>query len=272
VSPTVRGTRLRIQGQFASAEPLLREGLAAAEQAPSSEGGALVEALNALGLLCKDLGRYDEARSHYERALALLQRAGAAEPDDIATLYHNLGGIEHARGDYAAGEAFARRGLAIRTSLDNADPFLVATDKVALAAILDGLTRYVEAERQYLEAVATFERTPGQHDIELGVALNDLGAQYARRGRIEQAAALLTRAVDLKRCVLGPRHPDTAVTLNNLAITCKRAGELSRAATLAAEALVILEETLPADHPGLAVCRANEELLSAAASLALSRP
>jgi tetratricopeptide (TPR) repeat protein len=235
------------------------------KRAPSSEGGALVAALNALGLLSKDLGRYDEARGHYERALALLEGADATDPDDIATVYHNLGGIEHARGDYAAGEAFARRGLAIRTSLDNGDPFLIAADRVALAAILDGLTRYPEAERLYVEAVAVFERTPGEHEVEQGVALNDLGAQYAGRGWLDEAEALLTRAVDLKRRALGSRHPDTAVTLNNLAITCKRAGDLSRAATLAAEALEILEETLPADHPRLAVCRANEELLSAAA-------
>jgi tetratricopeptide (TPR) repeat protein len=257
VSPTLIGSRLRLQGQFARAEPLLREALAAAEQAPSSEGRALIEALNALGLLCKDLGRYDEARRHYGRALELLERAEAADPDDVATLYHNLGGIEHARGDYAAGEGFARRGLAIRTSLDNADPFLIAADDVALAAILDGLARYTEAERLYLEAVTIFERTPGEHDVELSVALNDLGAQYARRGRHEQAAELLTRAVDLKRHALGPRHPDTAITLNNLAITYKRAGEFSRAAALAAEALGMLEEALPADHPRLAVCRGN---------------
>jgi tetratricopeptide (TPR) repeat protein len=187
----------------------------------------------------------------------LLEGAGTADPDDIATLYHNLGGIEHARGNYATGEAFARRGLAIRTSLDNNDPFLIAADKVALAAILDGLTRYPEAERLYIEAVAVFERAPGEHAVELAVALNDLGAQYARRGRLAEAEALLTRAVDLKRRALGPRHPDTAVTLNNLAIACKRAGALGRAATLAAEALEILEETLAADHPRLAVCRAN---------------
>jgi tetratricopeptide (TPR) repeat protein len=251
VSPATIGRRLRVQGWFAQAESPLRAALAAAEQAPSPESGALVEALNALGLLCKDLGHYDEARGHYERALALLEGAGIADPDDIATLYHNLGGIEHARGDYAAGEAFARRGLVIRTSLDKGDPFLIAADKVALAAILDGLTRYPEAERLYVEAVAVFERTPGQHDVEL-----------------------LTRAVDLKRRALGPRHPDTAVTLNNLAITCKRAGALSRAATLAAEALEILEETLPADHPRLAVCRANAAGCAdsaAAARLALPR-
>ena len=257
MSPTLTGTQLRVQGQLARAEPLLREALAAAEQAQSSEGGALVEALNALGLLCKDLGRYDEAIRHYQRALALLEHTGTANPDDIATLYHNLGGIEHARGDYAGGKAFARRGLAIRMSLDNADPFLIAADKVALAAILDGLTRYAEAERLYLEAMAIFERTPGGHDVEIAVALNDLGAQYARRGRLEQAEELLTRAVDLKRRALGPRHADTAVTLNNLAITYKRAGEFSRAAALSAEALEILEEALPADHPKLAVCRGN---------------
>lgn len=105
--------------------------------------------------------------------------------------------------------------------------------------------------------MAIFERTPGEHDVDMGVALNDLGAQYARRGRLEQAEELLTRAVDLKRRALGQRHPDTAVTLNNLAITYKRAGEFSRAAALSAEALEILEETLPSDHPRLAVCRGN---------------
>jgi hypothetical protein len=58
-------------------------------------------------------------------------------------------------------------------------------------------------------------------DIELGVALNDLGAQYARRGLLGQAEELLTRAA------------------------------------LSAEALAILEEALPAGHPRLAVCRGN---------------
>lgn len=274
MSPAEHGARLRAQGEFGRAEPVLRGALASAEAAdPAGEDGALVAALNALGLLSKDLGRYDEARGHYLRALALLERAGTdADPDDVATLYHNLGGIEHARGDHVAAEVLARRGLALRTSLGRADDCLLAADQVALAAILDGLTRYDEAERLYLEAVSTFERSSGSHDADLAVALGDLGAQDAERGRLEQAAERLTRAVELKRRALGPRHPDTAVTLNNLAVTARRAGALDRAAALSAEALGILEEALPADHPRLAVCRTNAAAFAVASGQGPSRP
>lgn len=273
MSPATLGLRLRAQGEFARAEPLLRAALAGAEAAETGAAdGALVAALNHLGLLSKDLGRYQEAREHYRRALALLERRGGADPDDVATLYHNLGGIEHARGDYAAAEVLARRGLVLRTSLGRADDCLLAADQVALAAILDGLARHDEAERLYLEAVAIFERSPGDHAADMAVALSDLGAQDAERGRFQQATERITRALELKRRTLGRRHPDTAVTLNNLAVVARRAGALERAAALSAEALGIFEETLPGDHPRLAVCRRNAEAFAAANGEGPARP
>jgi hypothetical protein len=39
------------------------------------------------------------ARALYRRALWLIERAGRPHPDHIATLNHNLGGIEHAAGN-----------------------------------------------------------------------------------------------------------------------------------------------------------------------------
>ena len=36
------------------------------------------------------------------------------EHPDVATLYHNLGGLEHARGRYTRGEPWARRAVAVR--------------------------------------------------------------------------------------------------------------------------------------------------------------
>jgi tetratricopeptide (TPR) repeat protein len=182
----------------------------------------LAAELNARGLRCKAAAKYDEGRALYERALALLERGRVRNEDDIATLYHNLGGIEHARRNFAAGEVFARRSLAIRTGLDGADPHAIAADMVALAAILDGQERYGEAEPLYLEALRVFERSPRANAGEIAVALNDLGALYAQRGRYEQAVDLLERAAALKRRTLGPGNPDVAVTLNNLAVTYTR--------------------------------------------------
>src|SRR5204862_3703388 len=106
----------------------------------------LAAALNALGLLYKDLSRYDDARDFYERALSVVERAAESDDREIATLYHNLGGIEHARHNYAAGEPFARKGLEIRKRLPDRDENALAADMVALAAILDGQRKFDEAE------------------------------------------------------------------------------------------------------------------------------
>ncbi|HET8833819.1 MAG TPA: tetratricopeptide repeat protein [Gemmatimonadales bacterium] len=254
-SPAVLGARRRAHGDFAGAEPLLRQALALAQSAQPRDDRSLAIALNQLGLLCKDLGRWDEARTCYERALNLLDGDPAAELDDIATIWHNLGGIAHARGDFAAGETAARRGLAIRESAGSG-PRLIAADRAALAPILDGLQRYEEAERLYWDAIIVFEGDPGaEHD--LAVALGGLGAQYASRGRHAAAVELLARAVELKRRALGPRHPDTGLTLHNLAVARHRSGDVAGAAAAAGEAVAILEASLEPDHPRLIACRAH---------------
>ncbi len=217
---------------------------------------ALAAALNARGLRCKDAGQFEEGRAHYQRALALLERVVDPPPSAIATLYHNLGGIAHAAGDFAAGEAPARRGLAIRLA-SGADPREIAADQVALAAILDGLERYDEAEGLYAEALEVLECAPVENAVEIAVALNDLGAQYERRGRIDEAEELLRRAVAIKTATLGAGHPDLAVSLHNLAVVRRRLGDAAEAAALHADALAIFERELGAGHPKTVACRGS---------------
>ena len=248
------GSSARARGEFAEAERLLRDALASAERVVPRDAHALAAALNALGLLCKDLARWDEARGHYERALGLLEAADAS-PHDIATLWHNLGGIAHARGDFVAGEAAARRGLAIRRAAGGGARS-IAADEVALAALLDGLGRYDEAERLYRGAIAVFESDPVD-ELELAVTLGGLGAQYARRGLHADAVRLLGRAVELKRRTIGPAHPDTALTLHNLAVAQQWSGASAEGAAATAEALTILERALGPGHPRVVACREN---------------
>lgn len=219
---------------------------------------------NALGLVCKNRARHNAARALYRCALWLLERGGHAEPAHIATLYHNLGGIEHAAGNHAVGEALARKGLAIRTGHCAHDVLGRARDMVALGALLDGQAQYAEAERLYRDALSAFSRAPRANAADIGVALNDLGAQYAERGLLDQAVDLLERAAALKRHVLGARHPDVAVTLNNLAVAYRRRGDVTRAAARYAEAVLIFERSLGSSHPNTVTCRANRARCTAA--------
>lgn len=172
-------------------------------------------------------------------------------------MYHNLGGIEHARGNYPAAEAFALEGLAIRRGQRPPDPLALAADRVALGAILDGQGRDRGAARLYHQALPVFERAGDA--LEIGVTLNNLGALLVRRGRLARAVPLLERAALLKRQALGPCHPDLAVTLHNLACACRRRGEHARAASLFREAVTIFETAPGPKDPRGRACRACAE-------------
>jgi tetratricopeptide (TPR) repeat protein len=262
------GDQHRRAGNATAAEPLLREALAVAETEFPHDGQKVTGALNSLGLLCKDLAKYDEARALYERALAIMEGGEPLDSNrhEIACLYHNLGGIEHARRNYVQGEVFARKGIEIRKENGVGDEKALAADMVALAAILDGQQKFDEAEPLYIDALRILERSPEHNAGEIAVALNDLGALYAQRGLSDRAEHLLTRAVDLKRQTIGEHHPDVAVTLNNLAIVHKRRGEFERAVSLYENALGIFEEVLGSEHPKTLACRRNYERCAAEAA------
>jgi tetratricopeptide (TPR) repeat protein len=97
------GTTLRQQGRYREAEPALSRAVERAEAYPDRD--ALALALNDFGVLCKYSGRFDEGERAYRRALAIsLESCGEIHPT-VAVLYHNLGGLDHAR-------SLCRRGAA----------------------------------------------------------------------------------------------------------------------------------------------------------------
>ena len=143
-SLTGLGDVMRIRGRYDEAEPCLREAIAIGEASLGGEDEDVVTAVNSLAVLFKYNGRFDDAAALYARALWAAE-AGAND-ESLATLLHNIGGLEHARGNYAAGEAPARRSVELRERALGPDHPHVAADLAALAAIVDGQGRHDEAE------------------------------------------------------------------------------------------------------------------------------
>ncbi|GAA1659168.1 tetratricopeptide repeat protein [Fodinicola feengrottensis] len=197
----------RIGNRLDSAAALYQSALSQVEMSQDR-----VTLLCGLGVVYKYAKRFDEAETVYWQALEM------AEPDSLAaaSLWHNLGGLEHSRGRYAAGEPAARRSVRIRAKLLGLDHPIVAADQAALASLLAGQKKYDEAERLYLRALATFQRVYDADNYELAVTFNDLGVLKAAQGRPEQARRYYQKAIRIKRKILGPEHPDLALTERNL--------------------------------------------------------
>jgi tetratricopeptide (TPR) repeat protein len=253
-----RGGVLRSRGEYAPAEEELLEALDLAEQRFGTWSIETAGALNALGMTYKYWGRFDEGRRVYERALAVLVRAFGEEHTDVATIHHNLGGLEHARRDFEAAEPHARKSVELRRRLLGADHVATAEDEAAWAPILHALGRDDEAEALLRHAIRILERALGSDHPEVAGAWNNLGSTLSD---LDEAAAAYRTALAAKERVLGAEHPALAITLNNLAVNARRRGELGEAETIYVRALAILEDRVEPDHPNLVLTRRNLERL-----------
>ncbi len=203
----------------------------------------VAEVLNQLGMVGKAERRFADAERRYREALGILRATRGRGRLEIADLYHNLAGLEHARGRYGRGEPLARRGIQLRARRHGANATVAWLDRAAHAAILDGLGRFAESEPVYRQALKVFRRRLGPDHYEIAVTLNNLGCVRAERGDLRESASLLAQAVKLKERQFGRASPEVALTLLNLSRTLNELGQLPRARLLRKRAEGILRKT-----------------------------
>jgi tetratricopeptide (TPR) repeat protein len=245
----------RALGAYAAADRNFAGALREATRAFGPRDPDVASILNNLGVLRKAQGRYAEAARFYRRALPLLR--ASRDRGALATLYHNMGGIEHARGRYAAGEAPARKSVALREALLGRDHVAVAADVAALAAIVEGRGRLDEAAGLYERALAVFRRKLGERSTEVALNLSSLATLRQQQGRGAEAGRLFARALPLQERLFGRAHPEVAMTVHNFAYHERAEGRLARAASLYGRALRVFRSKLGARHPHTRLCASN---------------
>lgn len=222
---------------------------------------------NLLGVAYKYAGRFEEARQVYMTLLRRLEaRPQSGDPDTVATVLHNLAGLEHAWRHYDRAEEWARRGLALRRATHPEGCKEIDDDEAALAAILDGQGRYREAESIYRAQLVSRAGGGSACPYDLAILYNNLGANLLQQEQLDEAAAQLREALHLKTDILGSRHPDVGITHHNLAVTYHRLEQPADALLHATAADDVLSATLGPQHTNrIAAARFVEKLRASTA-------
>jgi serine/threonine-protein kinase len=225
------------------------------------------------GTILMALGRFDEARQRFDRALALLRQAGEdARPGfrglrRVQALIHTTRGLLLTRtGPTADARTELEAALAIREELAAAHPndptyrFEVAVSYVNLALVArserdpDRVGLYLGRARQITEELTRDHPRNAGFAYLSGVVFNSLAAYCMESGDLSRAVPLLEKAIETWRRLTADDPGDLeyraelARGLNNLGTVLLHRGYLKRAAGMAAEALAIREE-LVRDHP-----------------------
>jgi tetratricopeptide (TPR) repeat protein len=190
-------------------------------------------ALANLGVALRKARRFDEAVDACREAAAICRRLGDRHGEAIALT--NLGlALPWSR--YTEAVAACREAIAIFQGLG--DQHNEAKALHSLAVALPGSGNHDEAAAAAREAAAMFRRFGDRRDE--GVALNSLGFALAQAGRTNEAETALEQSLAILR-ETGDRH-DEARVLANLGAVWQESGRLERAAVAYREASAIFRE------------------------------
>lgn len=207
----------------------------------------IAAAHNELGVIGKFAGHFDEAERHYHAARPLIRKLYGTESREMATYWHNIGGLDHARGRWKTGERAARRSVEIGRAVLPAGDLELHAHEVAYAALLDELGRHAESLPIYRRALAAYRLADDRYEI--ASTLHSLAAAEHSSGAHANARAHYCEALAAFRHCVGNTHPDVGRALHNLATLELATGNMKRAKQLFTHAIKNLRGSLGAAHP-----------------------
>ena len=174
----------------ALAEPHARSAYKWRSDHSEPEDVHLLESMNNLALVCRKLGKYEEADALYEVLLARLEKAPRMDPVSVSQAQHNLAVDKRKLGDFEAADRLSAAALEIRTRLlGDTDPLTLNTLN-SRANLLRDMGKLEEAEALCRRALAARRSLFGDEHSHTINSILALGRIIALQGRHEEAIGL----------------------------------------------------------------------------------
>ncbi len=192
------------------AAELHRQSLAIFESLEGEDGLDVAVCAHNLGIVEFLEGKDDDARAHFERALAIWREGLGPEHPQLAEGYAMLGNLAHRGGRLEEAEASYQRGMEL---LERA----YGRDHIRVAEPLNGLALVAQDRGQLDRAIVLFERAiellvknNGKDDAGVAMFEANLAEVLSNQGRHEDALAHYRRGLEISLKVLGPDHRGTS--------------------------------------------------------------
>jgi serine/threonine protein kinase/tetratricopeptide (TPR) repeat protein len=194
---------------------------------------------DAVGVVALAQREFEQARSDFEAALALRERALGPDHIDLTLSYSNLGLVAEELGQFEKAREYQERTLAIREQQLGPDHKSVGDSHYNLGVLAAEEKRYDDARRHYERALTIREAVLGPDHPEVAGALSNLANTARKQGQYGEARRHYERAMLVRERALGPEHPHMVYLWAGLGQVLFEQGELVEAVALFERALTL---------------------------------
>ena len=193
-----RITALAKEGRYADAVALARKLESEAERATGRQSALTATTLVVLAQTLQAQGNTAEAETALRRALAIREKALGPNHPDVAAVLTSLGQIALGQNRLKDAERDISRAVAIDETALGPDHLTTALARMPLGNLRHRQSREAEALDIFSRALDAFKKAPGQADIMVPVALNNIAEVYKAQGLYQPAEARYLEALDLQ--------------------------------------------------------------------------
>lgn len=244
-----------LNGEFATAKPLIEESLRIREDKLGPNHPDVASSLFLLGALETEAGDHAAAKGLMERSLSIMESADPNSPA-VAECLSGLASVLVRMGDYAPAEPLFRRAIDLWVRAWGPSHAKVGTGWNNLASVLYSTGDYEGALACKEKALTIRIRTLGpDHELvgttrlNIGMGLAALGKKTEARQQLEQAASIYGRR-------FGGDSPEVGYVLKRLGDTYLAPGQFRKAVPILERAVSNLEAGDPPDHPDIGEAKA----------------
>jgi serine/threonine protein kinase/tetratricopeptide (TPR) repeat protein len=236
------------QADYPRARALLQRAVEIREREAATP--AFAETLSGLGGVLKSVGRLQDARDLYARAVAVEEEIGGP---NLHKWLSNLAAAEEDLGEYESARRLLERALDIGIRREGKADVQVDVTLLNLAGVLRAQEEFAGALPLFERAVTMDERVFGKESVGVAYGLGEMGELCLAMGDRTRARELIGRSIETSERVLGAEHPGLAAPLTYEGRLFLAEGKPREALALFERARRLLERALgDEDHPEIA--------------------
>lgn len=173
-----------------------------------------------IGVTFTNLGEYDEAKPHLERAVHLNEIVYGKENFHTGESYHALALYYHWIGDLKAADSLYRKGLKIFRTDYNTPKRSLAGAINDFAILKYDFADYHEAKKLHQESLDLYLKYVGENDEDVSSVYNNLAIILQEEKDLDKAEEYFNKALKINIELLGENRPEISTNYNNLAFIC----------------------------------------------------